>query len=388
MEIVGYLFAALIGLSLGLVGGGGSILTVPLLVYAFGLGATDATASSLAIVGVTALFGAVDHGRRGNVDYRAALGFAIPSVAGVYLMRRYVIPSLPENLFSLGMLHVTKDRLSLVLFGVLMLFASMSMIRNRAEETPVESSQTAAWRLAIQGFATGTMTGSVGAGGGFLIVPALVLLARIPMRRAVATSLLVIAVNSLLGFMGDLQSGRAIDWPLVSAVSAIAVGGALIGSYLGRFVSGAKLKSGFGYLVLVTGLFVVAGEVLKSASLPSPTPITSTTTEKTMNLRQDITPEQLAADLKSPNPPLLVDVREEEERSISRLPNDLHIPMHEISGRLGELDRSSEIVLYCRTGNRSGIVADALASKGYRVRNLAGGINAWARRVDPTVRTY
>lgn len=260
MIIAGYLSAIVIGISLGLIGGGGSILTVPVLVYLFGVKATDATAFSLFIVGTTAAFGAMEQARRGNVDVKVALSFAIPSVAGVYLMRRILVPSLPETLFTVGGTEVTRDQAVLVLFGALMLAASFAMIRKGKDVSEVEGKSNPV-RLAIQGFVTGLITGAVGAGGGFLIVPALVLVAKVPIKRAVGTSLMVIAINSLLGFTGDLQSGRAIAWSLVLSVAGLAVAGSFLGAYLGKFVPGAKLKPAFGYFVLVMGLFLIGNEI-------------------------------------------------------------------------------------------------------------------------------
>lgn len=260
LHALGYLLAALIGVSLGLIGGGGSILTVPVLVYLFGVKGGDATAFSLFIVGSTAAISAIDYARRGEIEFKKVLFFALPSLAAVYLMRRVLIPALPEQL-TLGSFSLSKDQAILFLFSGMMLAASTAMIRSKTEATEGEPAHPV--RLGAQGFATGLVTGSVGAGGGFLIVPALALLAKMPMKRAVAGSLLVIAINSLIGFSGDVQSGRVIDWSLVLTVTGISVAGSFLGSYLGRFVSGAKLKKGFGYFVLAMGVFVLVGEVLK-----------------------------------------------------------------------------------------------------------------------------
>ncbi len=262
LHVLGYLLAALIGVSLGLIGGGGSILTVPVLVYLFGVKGGDATAFSLFIVGSTAAVSAVDYARRGEIEFKKVLLFAVPSLMAVYLMRRVVIPSLPASLLQLGGFTLSKDQAILFLFSGMMLAASIAMIRSKTESSEGEPAHPL--RLGAQGFATGLITGSVGAGGGFLIVPALALVAKMPMKRAVAGSLLVIAINSLIGFSGDVQSGRVIPWSLVLTVTAIAVAGSFLGSYLGRFVSGSKLKKGFGYFVLAMGVFVLVGEILKA----------------------------------------------------------------------------------------------------------------------------
>lgn len=259
--IFGYLAAALIGISLGLVGGGGSILTVPVLVYLFGVRAVDATSYSLFIVGATSAIGAINYARQGLVDFRCAVAFALPSVAGVYLMRRAIVPRLPDTLFQVGSLEVTKDRAILLLFGVTMLAASLAMIRSRKDAATTGAPNPV--RLGAQGLGTGLFTGAIGAGGGFLIVPALALVAKVPMKQAVTTSLMVIALNSTVGFLGDLQNGRSMNWNLILTIAAIAIVGAFGGGYLSRFVSGAGLKKGFGYFVLAMGCFVIVSELAK-----------------------------------------------------------------------------------------------------------------------------
>lgn len=263
-ELAGYLVSALIGVSLGLIGSGGSILTVPVLVFLFGVRPTDATAHSLIIVGITALVAAIGQSRTQSVDFRSALAFAIPSIVGVYLTRRLIMPALPESLLSTHSFELSLDRAVMVAFAGLMLAASLSMIKSRKEAAAAYQPPGGFARLAIQGFATGLVTGSVGAGGGFLIVPALVLLAKVPIKQAVTTSLMVIAANSLIGFVGDLQSGADIRWGLVASITGLAVGGTFVGAYLGRFIPGARLKPLFGYFVLVMGIFIIASEVLNA----------------------------------------------------------------------------------------------------------------------------
>lgn len=260
-EAIGYIAAALIGVSLGLLGGGGSILTVPMLVYLFHLSPGEAAAYSLFIVGTTASIGGLTHARRGNVDLPRALSFALPSVAGVYLMRRLITPAVPRTLFTIGSASLTKERATLLLFIALMFAAGAAMIRRRSIKS--EASEPQPMRLGLQGFATGLVTGAVGAGGGFLIVPALVVAAQMPMKRAVATSLVVIAASSLLGFVGDLQAGRTVAWDFLLSIASIAIAGSFLGSYAGRLVSGERLKPIFGYLVLVMGIGMLAAELFR-----------------------------------------------------------------------------------------------------------------------------
>jgi uncharacterized membrane protein YfcA/rhodanese-related sulfurtransferase len=400
MEIAGYLAASLIGLSLGLIGGGGSILTVPVLVYLFGETASQATAYSLFIVGLTALIGSFSFMRKGQVDFRTALVFGPPSILAVYLVRGYVVPNIPKHLFSVGSFEVTRDKGILFLFAIMMVATAFSMIRSRAgsdDSAPV-APRFDYLKIMVEGLVVGAVTGLVGGGGGFLIIPALVLLAKLPMKIAVGTSLLIIAAKSLLGFIGDVQTNSSLDWGLLGSVSALAVLGILVGSALSARISGAKLKPAFGYFVLVMGAFMIGRELLvtpasASAHLPySPHQPEQTQTNpnqsQTMTYK-NINPKQLQERLAASPNLVLLDVRESEERDISKLPNDVHIPMGEIQSRLEELDPNAEIVVYCRTGNRSGSVAQYMAQLGFKnVSNLAGGINLWSKQVDPTVPTY
>ncbi|MCH7904345.1 MAG: sulfite exporter TauE/SafE family protein [Armatimonadetes bacterium] len=260
METLGYIASALIGLSLGLIGGGGSTLTVPVLVYLFSIPATQATGYSLFVVGVTSVVGAYFAARRGHVEIRTGALFALPALVSVYLVRRLVVPALPDTLFSIGATGVTRDAAILVLFGTLMLFAAVAMIRPRMTESEKENGH--AWKLAVKGALIGLITGLVGAGGGFLIVPALVFFAKLPMKTAVGTSLSIIALNSLVGFVGEVQATNDIAWALLGTVTTIAVAGIVVGGMIGKKISGAKLKPAFGWFVLTMGVFLVGNTLL------------------------------------------------------------------------------------------------------------------------------
>jgi uncharacterized membrane protein YfcA len=262
MEIIGYLASALIGISLGLIGGGGSILTVPVLVYLLGVNAVEATAYSLFIVGSTALVGAYPKYKQGLVNLKTALIFGIPSIIAVYLTRKFLVPAIPTELFIVGGLMITKSILMMLLFAVLMVFASVSMIRDQK----VGSNQKDVAQkfnypmILLEGAIVGMLTGLVGAGGGFLIIPALVLFTGLPMKEAVGTSLLIIAAKSLIGFTGDLGHFE-MNWNLLLIVSSIAIAGIFLGNYLSLKIDGAKLKKGFGWFVLVMGLYIIAKEL-------------------------------------------------------------------------------------------------------------------------------
>lgn len=261
-EIFGYVGALLIGLVLGLIGGGGSILTVPILVYALSLNPVIATAYSLFIVGTTSLVGAVRNMKKGMVDFKTAIIFAIPAFIAVYLTRAFLIPAIPEELFLVGDFVVTKNLAIMLFFAVIMLLASLSMIRNKNKETHENEVITYNYPLIIiEGLVVGTITGIVGAGGGFLIIPALVLLAKLPMKKAVATSLFIIAIKSLIGFLGDVQT-HYIDWSFLLSFTALSVLGIFIGIWLNQFIDGKKLKKAFGWFVLLMGIYIIYKELI------------------------------------------------------------------------------------------------------------------------------
>jgi uncharacterized membrane protein YfcA len=264
MEIVaGYLMAVVIGVVLGLMGGGGSILAVPVLFYLFALEAVDATAYSLFIVGVTSMVGAAAFMREGLVNIKTAVIFGIPSIIAVFLTRKFLLPAIPDQLFTLGDFEVTKDVGVIVLFALLMIAASFSMIGGRKNkiETPFEEQQFNYPLIIVEGAVVGLLTGLVGAGGGFLIIPALVILSKLPMKMAVGTSLMIIAAKSLIGFTGDLSNNISIDWQLLGLFTALSVVGILIGKYISRFVAGSKLKPAFGWFTLVAGIVILSEKI-------------------------------------------------------------------------------------------------------------------------------
>ncbi|MEZ4756287.1 MAG: sulfite exporter TauE/SafE family protein [Flavobacteriales bacterium] len=266
MEILGYLGAILMGLSLGLIGGGGSILTVPILVYLFSIDAVLATAYSLFIVGFTSLIGSFSHMRLGNIHWLTAIVFGIPSILAVYATRAFLVPALPDPLFNLGDVAVSKSLGMLILFALLMVAAAYSMIRKpRTKANSPEGGEVSFnYPLILaEGAVVGTITGLVGAGGGFLIIPALVLLAKLPMKQAVGTSLIIIAAKSLIGFTGDLKGDTLIDWNFLLVFSAIAVVGIIAGSLLSKRIPNEKLKPAFGWFVLIMGVYIIAKEFSK-----------------------------------------------------------------------------------------------------------------------------
>ena len=258
--VLGYAAALVVGLVLGLIGGGGSILTVPVLVYLLKVDAEMATAYSLFVVGISAAFGAVQNYRNGLVDMKTGIVFALPSLAAVYATRRWMIPAIPDSFDIVG-LPLTKSLLIMVLFAILMIAASVSMIRGR-KESKEETGQANWWLVPIEGVAVGVLTGMVGAGGGFLIIPALVVLVRMPMKVAVGTSLMIIAFKSMIGFVGDLGTDKVMDWTLLGIFTSLTVVGILLGMQLSKRIDGGALKKGFGYFVLIMGTFILLKEII------------------------------------------------------------------------------------------------------------------------------
>lgn len=240
--------AVVVGVSLGLLGGGGSILTVPLLAYVAGLDAKQAIATSLLVVGVTSAVGAVSHARAGRVQWRTAGVFGATSMIGAYAggqLTRF-IPG-----------HVL-----LVVFAVIMVATAIAMLRGRkscSAEGPARG-WAAVTKTAVIGLALGLVTGTVGAGGGFLVVPALVLMSGLPMPIAVGTSLAVIAMNSFAGLAGYLSVVH-IDWVLAGMVTAAAVIGALIGTRFAARVNPDALRKAFGWFVLIMASVILGEEV-------------------------------------------------------------------------------------------------------------------------------
>ena len=257
LEILGYISALVIGVSLGLIGGGGSILAVPVLAYLFLLDAKFATAYSLFIVGFSALVGGIKQHFKGYVDWRTSIVFGIPAIIGVTVIRKFVVPILPDVLFSFGDFDFTRRMAMFGLFAVLMVPAAFSMLKGRKEVKKHEGETKYNYPLIlIEGLVVGGITGMIGAGGGFLIIPALVILANVEMKVAVGTSLIIIAFKSLLGFfLGDAMT-LDIDWVLLSIFTGISLIGIFIGSYLSNFIDGNKLKKGFGYFILVMAVFI------------------------------------------------------------------------------------------------------------------------------------
>jgi uncharacterized protein len=259
--LAGYIASVFIGLSLGLVGGGGSLFTVPVLVYLFHIEPTLATAYSLFIVGITSAVGSVRFAIERKVDFNTALIFGTPSLAGVLVARSVIIPLIPETTHYLDFFIFSRESMIMLLFAGLMLIGGVGMIRAPRQSTRVGKRPFPVWRIAAEGTGVGLITGLVGAGGGFLIVPALVLLAGLPMERAVGTSLAIVAARSLLGFAADVSSGQLINFGFIGLVALLAIFGVLTGSYLSRRMDGEKLKSAFGWAIVSMSVYIFRVEM-------------------------------------------------------------------------------------------------------------------------------
>ncbi|SHK36876.1 hypothetical protein SAMN04488007_2871 [Maribacter aquivivus] len=256
LQIIGYISALIIGISLGLIGGGGSILAVPVLAYLFSINEKAATAYSLFIVGASALVGGWQQHLKGYVDWRTAVVFGIPAIIGVTLVRHYVVPAMPDVLFQIEHFQFTRRMAMFGLFAILMIPAAYSMLK---KEKNVLTGGEVSYNyplIVLEGLLVGSITGLIGAGGGFLIIPALVILANVEMKVAVGTSLIIIAIKSLMGFfLGDAMT-MTIDWKFLAIFTSLSFVGIFIGSYLSNFIDGKKLKQGFGYFILVMAAFI------------------------------------------------------------------------------------------------------------------------------------
>lgn len=262
-EIIGYIFSVFIGLILGLLGGGGSILTIPILVYLFHVDAVMASAYSLFVVGATSLVGAIPKYKDHLVNLRTGFLFGIPSIISIFSTRKWIIPAIPDVLWQGESFIFTKRILLLGIFAVLMVLASISMIRGGLKEIDTDDQRFKYFLVVIEGTIIGFLTGLVGAGGGFLIIPALVLLTGLPFKTAVGTSLFIIAVNSLIGFLGDFLNYE-MDWSLLLSVTSLAIVGILVGNQFSKKISQTALRKAFGWFVLAMGCFILFKEIFFS----------------------------------------------------------------------------------------------------------------------------
>jgi hypothetical protein len=268
MEIIGYILFLCIGIVLGLIGGGGSVLAVPVLVYLYSFHADVATAYSLFIVGTTSFVGSFNYLKKGNLSLEALFLFAFPSLITTYVVRKFFMPSLPDIVFSISSFAISKDFLILFIFSLLLILSSSLMIfqnkpshKNEVMWEEFSRSPLKIPVVALLGGMIGFLTGFVGVGGGFMIVPALVIVLRISMKNAIGTSLSIIALNSVIGFFGS-QGSFIMDWKLLILFSLLSVSGIFVGLYLSDYISGKKLKPAFGWFTFFVGVFIIIKETI------------------------------------------------------------------------------------------------------------------------------
>lgn len=260
--LLGLILAIIVGITLGLVGSGGTILTVPILVYAMGVNPVLATTYSLFAIGITSIVGVLKGFYKKEVDIRKVFTFGLPSLLMVFIMRNYMLSLVPE-IFIIGSWEIHREVMLMLLFGVVMLVSSYSMIRGtgfsfvRSTKRNGESVR----QVAAQGLFVGFITGVVGAGGGFLIIPTLVSVFKMPMKKAVSTSLAIIVINSFFGLLGDLEKFPEFDWALLSGYTFFTIIGIFLGFLLSNKMDGEQLKKAFGYLILLVGIFVIVKEL-------------------------------------------------------------------------------------------------------------------------------
>lgn len=264
LQYIGYIVTVLVGVTLGMMGSGGSILTVPNLVYLFGLNPVQATSYSLFIIGITSIIGSIPKIKNKLVNYRIAIIFGIPSMFSMFATRRFLMPQLPAQ-FQIPFVGVVeKDLLLMMAFAVVMILAAYSMITNKQEDCIDcgKKMEKNTKLLVIQGVIIGMISGIFGAGGGFLIIPGLVVLAKVPMKNAVATSLFLVAINSFVGFGSDYQQFSSFNWNLLGILTGLSVIGIIIGNYLSKFISSTQLKPIFGYFILVIAGLILIQELI------------------------------------------------------------------------------------------------------------------------------
>ena len=261
-QIIGYVLSVCVGITLGLIGSGGSILSVPILVYIMGIEPVLATAYSLFIVGCSALFGGIQKAKQHLVDFNKVATFGIPSILAVFFTRKFIIPNIPDIILTSEIFTLHKSVLIMVLFSIVMIIASTRMIYSQNNKELVSDGQDQSYaKIIITGASIGCIAGFVGAGGGFLIIPALLFLVKIPMKNAIGTSLIIVALQSLIGFIGDIRPGQELDWKTLLIFTSFAILGIWIGTQLSNKIYGSKLKTAFGWFVLCMGVYIITKEL-------------------------------------------------------------------------------------------------------------------------------
>jgi len=260
--ILGYLGALFVGITLGLIGSGGSILSLPIFVYLFGLNPVIASAYSLFTVGLTSLVGSIKNIKLKLIDINTVVYFSFSAAISVYVTRKYLINLIPDEIVTIGSLLITKEKFLMLFFSILIYFAGIAMIKKRMNKSKSQrrKSKYDKGLILLEGTLVGFVTGLVGAGGGFIIIPVLVLFSKLNMKNAIATSLVIISVKSLIGFIGDIEN-HLIDWVFLLKFSFISIIGIYLGQAIGLKIDGSKLKKGFGYFIIIVASCVIILEI-------------------------------------------------------------------------------------------------------------------------------
>tara|TARA_R110002050_G_scaffold223338_2_gene359161 strand:- start:17864 stop:18664 length:801 start_codon:yes stop_codon:yes gene_type:complete len=261
IQVFGYIGALLVGIVLGLIGSGGSLMAIPIFTYLFHISPVTTTAYSLFVVGTSASIGALRNWNRGLINFRIAIVFAIPAFTGVYVVRKYILPIIPIEVFAIQDFVVTKDTAIMLLLAIIMLVSAISMVcRNKFSIARLTPNNLNYALIVLSGIVIGLVTGIVGIGGGFLIIPALVLLLKLPMKKAVATTLFIIAIKSLIGFLGDLGN-LEINWSFLLSFTIVSTLGIFMGIYFSSYIKGENLKKSFGWLILILSIGIFYKEI-------------------------------------------------------------------------------------------------------------------------------
>ena len=264
-DLIAFTLSLIVGITLGLVGAGGSILTVPILVFIVGIEPKYATTYSLFVVGITSLVGTVHNLILKKLHLFSAFVFFVPSLVVMLLFKHYVMPEIPDDIVEFQDFILTKDVAIMIVFAFVMMAASFNMIRGNpvaAQEQDIKNISFNYKAIALQGVIVGGLTAILGVGGGFLIVPALVTFARLPIKLTIGTSLLIITINSLSGFLFDvLETNYSLDWTFLLIFTGIASIGIFIGMYLNKYIKPVQLKKGFGYFVLCMSVYILLHQI-------------------------------------------------------------------------------------------------------------------------------
>jgi uncharacterized protein len=264
ITVIGYGLVFVMGGLLGLLGGGGSILTIPILVYFFGISPLLSTGYSLFIVGASSSVAVYNYWKERLINVKVGIVFGVPATGGVLVSRILILPNLPETIHLLN-IDVSKDRLILLIFAILVLAISIFMIKSRdaTSDTILQKKENglSVIKTLLGGSVLGVITGFVGAGGGFMIVPALIILTPVTLKESIATSLFIISVKAIVGFMGDLSAGVQFDWVFLCQLLSITVIGIIIGTKINKYMPVQYLRKGFGYFVFAMGIFILYKEL-------------------------------------------------------------------------------------------------------------------------------